>query len=67
MERQLAIQEVSREIENLARMHILYGIQDTSVFEQKKVRIKELIEQNHINWRNDLDPVFCNLYRRYYD
>lgn len=67
MERENRIQELSTEIERLARMHILYGLEQTSSFRSQKERVKALAASNKINVRTDLDPVSRNLYRRYFD
>ncbi len=65
MDREYRIRQVSEEIERLAKMHILYRIEQTPIFQSQKERVKALISSNQINVRTDLDPVSRNLFRRY--
>ena len=65
MDRAYRIQQLSEEIERLAKMHILYRIEQTQTFQRQKERVKALASSNQINVRTDLDPVSRNLYRRY--
>ena len=67
MEQQKHIQTLVGEIEGLARMHIVYGQINTDAFQKKQRQIRKMMLEHHINWRNDLDPITRNLYRRYFD
>ena len=61
MARTAAIQNASEEIERLAKMHILYGLERTEMFQ----RVIGLVSDHKINVRTELDPITRNLYRRY--
>lgn len=62
----LVLKQLSEAIEHLAKLHILYHMEHTPLFEKQKVHISELIKANHINARSDLDPITKNLYNRYF-
>ena len=64
--RGLVSKQLSEAIEHLAKLHILYHMEHTPLFEKQKGHISELIKANHINVRTDLDPVTRNLYNRYF-
>ena len=66
MERELAIRNLHSEIETLTRFHIQYGLHNTDAFYAQKQRVEELIREHEINLKQELDPVFLNLYRRYF-
>ena len=65
MARTAAIQNASEEIERLAKMHILYGLERTEMFQNQKARVIGLVSDHKINVRTELDPITRNLYRRY--
>ena len=65
MDRTAAIQNVSEEIDRLAKMHILYGLERTALFQNQKERVIGLVSDYKINVRTELDPITRNLYRRY--
>lgn len=56
----------SDEIELLAKMHILYRLEKTQTFELKKKQISQMMQEQKINVRTDLDPITRNLYLRYF-
>lgn len=66
MERELAIQALHTEIENLTRLHIQYGLHNTEGFTVQKQCIEKLIQDHRINLKVELDPLALNLYRRYF-
>ena len=66
MDRDVAIQNLHSEIETLTRLHIQYGLQNTAGFNAQKQRVESLIQENEINLKKELDPLFLNLYRRYF-
>ena len=65
MDRTAAIQNASEEIERLAKMHILCGLERTAVFQNQKERIIGLVLDHKINVRTELDPITRNQYQRY--
>ena len=65
MERENALKALPGEIEMLAKMHILYGMQFTAPFEAQKKKVEKLVADCRINPNHDLDPISRNLYRRY--
>ena len=67
MERSMVLDQLSGEIERLARMHILYGLDRTPQFSEQKDRISKLILSQRINVRSELDPISRNLYGRYFN
>ena len=66
MERQAVINDLSREIETLTRLHIQHGLHRTKGFANQKSNIEKLIQDNDINLKKELDPLVLNLYRRYF-
>ena len=56
----------SDEVELLAKMHIIYGLEKTQIFEMKKKQIVRMLQEQKINVRTDLDPLTRNLYHRYF-
>lgn len=66
MKSQDEISSVSKEIEYLAKMHILYGLDHTPCFDAQKSRIMSMVDNYKINIRADLDPISYNLFRRYF-
>ena len=67
MERDNIIQDLHRQIETLARLHIQHGLEKTEHFKRKKKTISEFVSEHDIDVRSELDPVSRNLYRRYFD
>ncbi len=67
MERTIYLNQLAGEIERLAKMHILYGLDRTPQFEAQKDKIEQLILSHRINVRTELDPVSKNLYCRYFN
>ena len=65
MDRTAAIHNVSEEIECLAKLHILYRLERTSVFQKQKEHVSALVSDYKINVKAELDPITQNLYRRY--
>ena len=66
MERNIVLNQLAGEIERLAKMHILYGLDRTAQFEAQKERIEQFILSQRINVRTELDPISRNLYGRYF-
>lgn len=66
MNRGEAVQEICRELELLAALHIFHGLEKTPVFEARKKRLAELMCEHRVTARHDLDPVSRNLYYRYF-
>ncbi len=66
MERERIIQNLSREIESLTRLHIQYGLYHTEGFQTQKESIEQYIRTHEIDLRRELDPLMFNLYRRYF-
>ena len=66
MKRQDIIQQAEREIELLARLHIIYDLKDESCFTAQKQKVVDLISDGKINVKRDLDPTALSLYRRYF-
>jgi hypothetical protein len=66
MDRNLTVHQLADEIEQLAKMHILYGLDRTPQFAMQKERISQLILSQRIHVRTELDPVSRNLYGRYF-
>ncbi len=66
MERSNYLDLLAGEIELLAKMHILYGLDRSPQFEAQKEKISRLILSHRINVRSELDPVSRNLYCRYF-
>lgn len=66
MERNIDLDVLANEIELLAKMHILYGLDRTSQFEKQKEKIQEIILSHKINVRSEIDPISKNLYCRYF-
>ena len=65
MDRSTVIKNVTEEIERLTTIHILYGLDQTAVFQKQKEYVSALISDYKINIKAELDPVTRNLYRRY--
>ena len=66
MDREIAIQNIHSEIETLTRIHIQYGLYNTVGFRVQKQRVEDLVREHEINLKQELDPLFLNLYRRYF-
>ena len=66
MERREIIQILSRELESLTRLHILYGLYDTEGFQTQKSSIAQYIAEHQIDTRRELDPLAQSQYRRYF-
>ena len=67
MERQAVINDLSREIETLTRLHIQHGLHRTKGFANQKRNIEKLIRDNGVNLRKELDPLTRQLYHRYFE
>ena len=67
MQRSVYLVQLAGEIERLAKMHILYGIDRTPQFTEQKDKISKLILAQKINVRSELDPISRNLYGRYFN
>ena len=61
-----ALKRISNEIEYLTKMHIIYGLENSSRFEKQKNDIARLIRDFSVDPNKDFDPVTRNLYRRYF-
>ena len=66
MDRDIVIRNLHSEIETLTRLHIQYGLHKTVGFAVQKQRVESLIQEHEINLKQELDPLFLNLYRRYF-
>ncbi len=66
MDRETAIRTLHSEIETLTRLHIQYGLHNTAGFSRQKKRVEDLVRDHEINLKQELDPLFLNLYRRYF-
>ena len=66
MDREIAIQNIHSEIETLTRIPIQYGLYNTVGFRVQKQRVEDLVREHEINLKQELDPLFLNLYRRYF-
>ena len=66
MERREIIQVLSRELESLTRLHVLYGLYHTEGFRKQKDSISRYIDEHEIDIRRELDPLSLNQYRRYF-
>ncbi len=67
MERQAVIENISREIQTLARLHIQHGLHRTKGFAAQKSSIERLIRDNDVNLKKELDPLMRLLYHRYFE
>ena len=67
MERKAVIDDLSREIQTLARLHIQYGLHRTKGFANQKNNIEKLIRDNGVNLKKELDPLTRQLYHRYFE
>ena len=67
MERQALINDLSREIETLTRLHIQHGLHRTKGFANQKSNIEKLIRDNGVNLKKELDPLTRQLYHRYFE
>ena len=67
MQRSVYLVQLAGEIERLAKMHILYGLDRTPQFTEQKDKISKLILAQKINVRSELDPISRNLYGRYFN
>ncbi len=67
MQRNVYLDQLAGEIERLAKMHILYGLDRTQQFAEQKDKISKLILSHRINVRAELDPISRNLYSRYFN
>lgn len=67
MERETIIQDLNGQLENLARLHIQYRLDHTEHFQIHKNNIYDFVQKHDIDTRRELDPLFFNLYRRYFD
>ena len=67
MQRNVYLDQLAGEIERLAKMHILYGLDRTPQFTEQKDKISKLILAQKINVRSELDPISRNLYGRYFN
>lgn len=66
MKREFIIENLSGQIENLARLHIQHRLEKTEHFQAQKDTISDYVSEHDIDVRNELDPVSRNLYRRYF-
>ena len=66
IDRDILLRNIQQEIAHLTALHIIYGLANTPGFQRQKDHISDLILNNKINIRTELDPVSRNLYRRYY-
>ena len=66
MDRELAVRTLQSEIETLTRLHIQYGLHNTVGFFRQKKRVEDLVREHEIDLKQELDPLFFNLYRRYF-
>ena len=67
MQRSVYLVQLAGEIERLAKMPILYGLDRTPQFTEQKDKISKLILAQKINVRSELDPISRNLYGRYFN
>ncbi len=67
MERENIIQDLSGQIQTLAKLHIQHRLDHTEHFQTQKENIAAYIHQHEIDVRSELDPMSRNLYRRYFD
>ncbi len=67
MERESVIEDLSHQIENLSRLQPQYRLHRTGDFDQLKRNIRNGIQSNNVNVRQELEPYIYNLYRRYFD
>ena len=67
MQRNVYLDQLAGEIERLAKMHILYGLDRTPQFEEQKDKISKMILSQRISVRSELDPISRNLYGRYFN
>ena len=66
MEREEVIQDLHRQIESLARLHIHRGLYNTEGYIRSRDRIRQTISEYSIDVRRELDPVVGLLYHRYF-
>ncbi len=64
MDREAAVRNLSSEVEALIRLH-QQGLYNSSGYQARRKKIEELIREQRIDLRKELDPVTQILYRRY--
>ena len=67
MERQEIIRDVHKQIENLARLHVQYGLYHTDGFRAHKEQIRQSIRENRVDVKKELDHDARLIYKRYFD
>ena len=67
MDRELIIRNLHGQIEGLASLHIRHGMQHSEGFQRRRERIRQIISENGIDVRRELDPMIVLLYRRYFE
>jgi len=67
VERENAISDVNRRIENLTKLQPRYRLHRPEEFNALRDGITDIIRTYGINVRTELDPHVYNLYRRYFD
>ena len=65
MNRSDMIDPLASEIERLAKMHILYGLNRSTQLAEQKEKSEQIVRSQRTNVRTELDPVSRNLYGRY--
>ena len=65
MDRTAVLHTVSEVIERLAKLHILYRLEGTDMFQKQKEHLNALVSDYKTNVKAELDPITQNLYRRY--
>ena len=58
--------KLTSEIQQLAKMHIIYRMETTPRFTEQKNYIMSIILSAGINTRKELDPVTFTLFHRYF-
>lgn len=66
MERENLLRDLDEQISSLTRLHILHGLHETDGFNRQRQHIRQMVEENDVDVRTELDPLSFNLYRRYF-
>ena len=67
MEREAVIQDLNKQIEALARLHIHHGLYHSEGFKRQRRHVENMVREHKVNVRKELDPDVNLLYKRYFD
>lgn len=67
MEREAVIQDLNKQIEVLARLHIHHGLYYSEGFKRQRRHVENMVREHKVNVGKELDPEVNLLYKRYFD